>query len=250
MVADPPERLDATEPAAPPLPRPAADAPWRDRIQDWRERLVDAVEDRRAARVVAALLAMALATGAGAWLLWPERARPPVEEGLPVLGSAEVSAANAPAAAVGGSPTPGAQIVVHVAGAVVSPGLVELPADSRVADAIAAAGGPSGPADLDRINLAATVADASRVYVPVEGEVVSEEELSGGVAEGAGPLDVNRATAAQLEALPGIGPATAAAIIDHRDQHGPFTSVSGLEAVSGIGPAKLARLRDLVTVSR
>ncbi len=241
MVEDPHQRRGAA-----PLPRPPADGDWRERLDDWRERLVDAVEARPLTRIVAAVATLVLAVGVGAWLLWPSSDPPPLEDALPVLDPAETAT---PSSAAGVAPPTEGPIVVHVAGAVVSPGLVEVAPDARVAHAIAAAGGATSEADLDRINLAAPLADAARVYVPVVGEVVPD--AGGGVdpVEPTGPLDLNTATAEQLEELPGIGPATAAAIIAHRDQHGPFTSVSGLEAVSGIGPAKLSQLRDLVTVT-
>jgi competence protein ComEA len=147
-------------------------------------------------------------------------------------------------------------VVVHVAGAVVAPGVHTMGAGDRVSDAVAAAGGAVPEADLDGLNLAAPLADGQRVYVPRIGEVDPASVPNGpspsggplGSAAPAGPVDVNRATADELEALPGVGPATAAAIVDDRDRNGPFASVDDLDRVSGIGPAKLAALRDLVTV--
>ena len=100
------------------------------------------------------------------------------------------------------------------------------------------------------LNLAALVDDGARVYVPVEGEVAPQLSPvgSGPVGETpAGPLDINRADAALLDSLPGVGPATAAAIVAERDRNGPFLGVDDLERVPGIGPGKLAGLRDLVT---
>jgi len=141
---------------------------------------------------------------------------------------------------------------VHVAGAVVAPGLHELAAGARVADAINAAGGLTAEADSARINLAAPVVDGSRVYVPVVGE--EPPDVAVGEAAGdpgttpAGPVNLTTADAAALEALPGVGPATAAAILEHRGKVGAFTSVEQLLDVPGIGDAKLEALRDLVTV--
>jgi competence protein ComEA len=143
------------------------------------------------------------------------------------------------------------EVVVHVAGAVLRPGVLHLPAGSRVVDAIEAAGGLAPTADGTRINLAAPVADGERVYVPAVGEatpaVVGPSGASGD-GEPTGPLDLNTADEAALDALPGVGPATAKAIIEHRTKIGRFTSVDQLLDVRGIGEAKLAELRPLVTV--
>ncbi len=150
-------------------------------------------------------------------------------------------------------------VVVHVAGAVVSPGLVRLPGGGRVADAVERAGGARADADLDRLNLAAPLADGSRVFVPVVGQpepaVAASAVSAGGGAAGGGsaiptvPVDLNTATVEQLDALPGVGPSTAQAIVAYRDEHGRFATVEELEEVRGIGPAKLDGLRGLVSVS-
>lgn len=148
-------------------------------------------------------------------------------------------------------------MLVHAAGAVRHPGVYSMAPGSRVSDLLAAAGGPLLQADLNRVNLAAPVADGSRVYVPQQGEdpppVVAGETSAapGGQAPALDPgraVNLNTATAQELEALPGVGPATAAAIIEHRDRHGAFVSVDQLIEVRGIGEAKLAALRDLVHV--
>ncbi|MFZ8999364.1 MAG: helix-hairpin-helix domain-containing protein [Ilumatobacteraceae bacterium] len=144
-------------------------------------------------------------------------------------------------------------VVVHVAGSVARPGVYRLESTARVIDVIDVAGGPVGSADLDGLNLASPIVDGQRVYVPEIGEVAPRlvpSGGSGGPKEGsaATPLDLNRATVDQLDALPGIGPSTAAAIVGDRDANGPFASVDDLERVPGIGPAKLAALRDLVVV--
>ena len=141
--------------------------------------------------------------------------------------------------------------MVHVAGAVADPGVYELPGGSRVHAAIDAAGGPLRKAEPSALNLAAPLVDGERIYVPRVGESVPaavDVATSGTAAQPSGPIDVNDATVEQLDELPGIGPTTAAAIVDHRQQNGPFASVDDLEAVSGIGPAKLEAIRDLVTV--
>lgn len=149
--------------------------------------------------------------------------------------------------------------MVHAAGAVTHPGLYLLEADSRVGDLLAAAGGPRSDADLDRVNLAAPLSDGSRVYVPAVGQedpppVVAgnavppngEATTGNGVADPGRLIDLNRADAAELETLPGVGPATAAAIIAHWETNGPFRRVEDLLAVRGIGDAKLAAIADLV----
>ena len=147
-------------------------------------------------------------------------------------------------------------VVVHVAGAVRSPGVHRLQVGSRVDDAIRLAGGPSDDAQADALNLAAVVTDGARIYVPRVGEEFVEPvvtsaapSLTGSSSDGAptGPIDVNRATTAELETLPGVGPATAAAIVTERERNGPFAGVADLERVPGIGPAKLAALEGLVT---
>jgi len=208
-------------------------------------------------RLVLAAVSVGVVSAGLFWLVRTEP--PPVEASLPVTSAtapaatlpppepASVPAASEPSAV----PTP---VVVHVAGAVVTPGVHELAAGARVLDAVRAAGGPDGDADLDGLNLASPLVDGQRVYVPVAGEV-DPASVPSGAADGAsapahpsGPLDLNTATAEQLESLPGVGPSTAAAIVDDRDRNGPFASVDDLDRVPGIGPTKLAALRDLVTV--
>ena len=120
-------------------------------------------------------------------------------------------------------------------------------------DAVDLAGGAVDDGDPDALNLAAVLLDGTRVYVPRQGEVVAPPSLISGPADAdgqaspAGPLDVNRVGADELDALPGVGPATAAAIVAERERNGPFSSVDDLDRVPGIGPAKLDALRDLVT---
>ena len=136
-----------------------------------------------------------------------------------------------------------AQLVVDVAGAVRRPGLYHLGAGTRIADAVAAAGGATANADVALVNLAAPLADGEQVLVPVRG---AGGAAAAGEPSPTAPLDLNTASAEQLDALPGVGPATAQKIIVYRQAHGPFRSVDELEAVPGIGPSKLAQLKGLV----
>ncbi len=158
----------------------------------------------------------------------------------------------------------GGPLTVHVSGAVVTPGVATLPDGSRVGDAVAAVGGPTVQAELDRINLARTLEDGEHVHVPREGEdppaPVDPGNGPGGSGGGSGaagggssgaddaPIDLNAATAQELEGLPGVGPARAQAIVEHREQHGPFAVPGNLRDVSGIGEATFQRLAPLVSV--
>lgn len=144
------------------------------------------------------------------------------------------------------------QVMVHVAGHVYSPGVYALDTGQRIVDAIRAAGGAQPIADLNTINLALLVKDGDQVYVPAVGEVqlspaTGRIGISSATGENEFPVNINSATAPQLDSLPGIGPSTAAAIVGHRDKFGPFASTSGLLDVAGIGPAKFEAIKDLVT---
>jgi competence protein ComEA len=153
---------------------------------------------------------------------------------------------------------------VHVLGAVAHAGVVTVPGGGRVTDALEAAGGVSGDADLARLNLARPLVDGERLYVPRVGEVDVPEALgpdgSGGGAgiASAGPgsdpvgtsdvVDLNSADQATLETLPGIGPGLAQRILAWRDEHGRFSAVDDLLDVSGIGDGRFAELQDRVRV--
>jgi len=141
-------------------------------------------------------------------------------------------------------PTP-SPLRIHVAGAVRRPGIVELPPEAIIADALAAAGGALPGADLDALNLAAAVEPGERILVPLPGTAIP---TASGITASTGALDLNHASAAELESLPGIGPSLASAIVQYRDQNGPFRSVDDLLNVPGIGPTRLAQLRELVRV--
>ena len=228
------------------------------------------------------VIAAAPVVGFVAW--WMVRLpTPPVESLIPVapthlVGSPGMPASRDDAATADwlsplGTTAP-VRIAVHVVGAVNQPGVYHLESGARADDALRAAGGPNNNADLRRVNLAAAVHDGEQLYVPRVGERMpadlpssSAGGATSGEAGGAGnpgrsnggsasapattlPLmiDLNRATADDLDRLPGVGPSTAKAIIDHRTRNGPFASVDDLLKVKGIGPAKLAEIRPWVRV--
>lgn len=220
-----------------------------------------------------ALLLLASAAVAGLGLLWWS-ARPPVagtaERGMPPGSGEQVEPGGPrgprgpdgeadPADGTGLAVRPGV-VVVHVAGRVHAPGLYELPGGSRVADALAAAGGPLEDALLDHVNLARAVADGEQLRVPGPDDVAApagqgSAPSGGGGAPGGpsawrpdGTVDLNLATAADLQELPGIGPVLAARIVAHREEHGSFTSVGELRQVAGIGERTFQTLADLVSV--
>ena len=182
---------------------------------------------RRRALAGAALLVLALALG-GRLLLHAGTASP---AGPPPLAPTAVTAPSAPA-----------ELVVDVVGAVRRPGLYRLAQGARIADAVRRAGGSTRRADLTLVNLAAPLADGEQIVVPARGSATA---AAGGSAASA-PVDLNSATPEQLDALPGVGPATAAKIIAYRQAHGPFRSVDELDAVPGIGPARIEQLKGLV----
>lgn len=138
-------------------------------------------------------------------------------------------------------------LFVHVAGAVGSPGLFQLPVGARVDDAIKAAGGAAPDADLATINLAAKVRDGDKISVPKQGQAQAGSAAAGGGGAGA-KVNLNLATIAELDALPGVGPSTAQKIIDFRTSFGAFRAPEDLMKVPGIGKKKFEQLSELVTV--
>lgn len=273
---------DTADPADPPreLLRPVPPRTWRDRVDD----AVAAAPP--ANRLLVGLAALAIVAVVGWRLLAPPAPPPEMEIPFTEAGAASATESGSggaapagPGAAAEGAVVPGGvapaasgpdgavpsaqgqaggEVVVHVAGAVAAPGVQRLPLGSRVVDSVDAAGGAAPDADLGRINLAAALTDGQQVYVlrlgetapaPQAGAVAGAGDAGGtGAGGGTGLIDVNTASAAELEELPGVGPATAAAIIAHREQNGPFASVDDLLDVRGIGEAKLDALRDLATV--
>ncbi|ALV43361.1 hypothetical protein AU252_21130 [Pseudarthrobacter sulfonivorans] len=154
---------------------------------------------------------------------------------------------------------PAGTVIIHVAGAIAVPGIVQLPAGSRVHEAVAAAGGGTPTADLNRLNLAAVLADGQKLYVPQAGEEIpagssgppggpGEETDGGGTASVGGKVNLNTAGVEELDALPKVGPVLAQRIVDWRKEHGPFTSIEELDAVDGVGPKMLETLLPLVGV--
>ncbi|MGM0897132.1 MAG: helix-hairpin-helix domain-containing protein [Bacillota bacterium] len=139
-------------------------------------------------------------------------------------------------------------VMIDVKGAVKNAGLYELPAGSRVNDAIEAAGGFLPEADSGSINLAVIVVDESSIYIPAQGEEAAPLTTVASNGDGQQLIDLNTATETELTELPGIGPAKAAAIVAHRTENGPFKSIEQLMDVTGIGEKSFEQLKDLIRV--
>ncbi|MFH5877536.1 helix-hairpin-helix domain-containing protein [Arthrobacter sp. NA-172] len=200
------------------------------------------------------------------WFGWQSWTAQPTVEPLVRSSSARGTVSDSPSndgagqgSGIDGSGSNGGgvgQLTVHVAGAVKNPGIVRLPAGARVVDAIAAAGGAEPGAQLDSLNLAAVVEDAAKIHVPRIGEAVPGPDggVSGGGAAArggkpaGGKVNLNTATAEELDALPKVGPVLAKRIVEWRQQHGPFAAVEDLDAVDGVGPKMMEALLSLVTV--
>jgi competence protein ComEA len=192
----------------------------------------------RAELVGVAAVAGITLLGAGFWYVrsLPQPVEVRTEAAAPAPGPTASAAA------------PTEPILVDVAGWVRRPGVYEFTGGARVIDAIEAAGGARPGAQLQALNLAAPLADGTQVLVPREGAPLPSPALGAGTVASGGLVNVNTATAEELETLPGIGEVTAQAIIDHRTENGPFTSVDQLLDVTGIGDVTLENIRDLVTV--
>jgi len=224
----------------------------------WRGLRLDPGRPGAVALAVVAAVAAVLAA-VGVWRDRPVAEQPP---SLSVAGAAEQPVPLAAGAAPGRPPGAGAPLVVSVAGKVHRPGLVQLPEGARVADAIAKAGGPLRGTDLTPLNLARRVADGEQILVGLPQPAAGPDAgpagpLAAGAAPGAGgggppvpggKIDLNRATAEQLDTLPGVGPVTAQRILDWRARHGRFSSVEQLREIEGIGERRFAQLRDQVTM--
>jgi competence protein ComEA len=203
----------------------------------------ESIHDRLATLSRAELIALVAVVGvtvAGAGF-WYVRSLP-----------APVQVRSGPSGALVAAPTasasPATVILVDVAGWVRRPGVYEFAEGARVIDAIDAAGGARPGAVLSSLNLAAPLVDGTQVLVPKESQSAPTTETGTGTSGATGLVNVNSATNAELETLPGIGEVIAQAIVDHRTENGPFTSVEQLVDVSGIGDATLENIRELVTV--
>jgi len=227
---------------------------------------------RSDARVGAAVLACVAIAAGVAWFragvapsASASAAHVPVTPRAPVGARSSSSSEPPTSTGVGSTSTTTGAIVVDVVGAVREPGVVSLPASARVIDAIRAAGGATAGADLSRLNLAAKLSDGARVAVPelgapappidpaavsaaASGGDPSSSSLGDPTGGSAAVVDVNTATADQLEVLPGIGPTLAGAIVQERERNGPFRSIDDLTRVPGIGDGRLSQLRDRVSI--
>jgi len=175
----------------------------------------------------------------------PQTTEPAAEQALLELADDGFGAIEAPGVEM--EPTPAEDVLVYVSGAVAAPDVYRLPAAARVKDLVLAAGGLAADADMERVNLAAPISDGEHVSVPRIGDAPDEGMATSGESGGGGLVDINSASAAELDALPGIGPAIAARIIEQREANGPFTTVEDLQEVKGIGAALLAKIAPLVT---
>jgi competence protein ComEA len=223
----------------------------------WRARLAGMLAGAGRQSVAVGLVVLVALTAAT--VLWLRGTASPAGAAGPEPGGGSVPAegghpegASLPTIDVGtAADTSATMVAVHLTGRVRRPGVVRLPQGSRVLDAIAAAGGATAGADLDGVNLARKLVDGEQIRVPAHGERPAPPPGTPGPGAAAAapgtPVDLNTATAAQLEALPGVGEVTAARIVAYRDAH-PFRSVEELRQVEGIGERRYAQLEKLVTV--
>jgi len=208
-------------------------------------RIVGELADRLGAGPVAVVgvVVAALAAAVGAWWAFAGPSPPPAEATVPLASAS-------PTIAEVTTTTESTVVVVHVDGAVADPGVHELTAGARVVDAVAA-GGLTSAAQPGGVNLAQVVVDGERIWVPAVGEdppPVLATAPGAATAADPTPVSINTADAAGLDALPGVGPAIAAAIVENRERDGPFGSVDELVRVPGIGSAKLDQLRPFATL--
>lgn len=200
-----------------------------------------------------ALAAVVAAVGVR-YLVSNEAAAPAGGERL-VLAPASSPPASAAATPAGSTPGAPPEFVVHVCGAVRSPGVIRLSRGSRVADALELAGGATSKADLAAVNLAARVADGQQIFVPeraragfASGASVAAGGVSGGAPSAGSLVNINTASLSELDALQGVGPATAQRIIDYRMANGGFRTIDEIKNVPGIGDARFAAIKDAITV--
>ncbi|MGD2177007.1 MAG: ComEA family DNA-binding protein [Anaerolineae bacterium] len=183
--------------------------------------------------------------GGGMIVYFSARGRAPA---APIIVSTPVPTSTLP------PPATPAPIRVYVSGAVRSPAVYELPRGSIIQDAVKAAGGPASEADLDSINLALELQDQQHVRVPREGGANPQPVISGGASRSGETLghlvDINAATADELQTLPGVGEVTAQRIIEYREANGPFDTVEDIQNVSGIGPKTFDGFEEMITVGQ
>lgn len=261
-----PRRTDG-EPAAPGLPDPAFWGDGRPRVRRPRRPRPDGPLDRAREALGAwrgdprVGFAMLVCVAVVAGVVWYRVGVGGADDAPPRHATPAATSAHVVARDDAQPPTTKAVrdlIIVHVAGAVTRPGVVELDVGARVIDAVEAAGGAVPDADLDRLNLAAKVADGERVLVSRVGDPPAADGAAAaaggssspdpGRSPASGPINLNSATFEQLDALPGIGPVLAQAILDDRVRRGRFRSVQELREVRGIGEKRFADLADRVTV--
>jgi competence protein ComEA len=218
------------------------------------QRLIEQIQWFGFRRVISVAVAVAV-VAVGAW--WVVRVPPaPVESTISFTATSLAGDESASSPAEANSSL---GIVVHVAGEVNNPGVYTLSNSARMIDAVLAAGGATARADLEVINLATPLMDSSQIFVPAKG--VAERPVfarpqpgMNGVqstqnsSDSGGVVNINRASVTELDALPGVGPSTAQAIVDYRTTNGPFSSPEDLLNVKGIGPAKFEAMRKLVGV--
>ncbi|MFC9588571.1 helix-hairpin-helix domain-containing protein [Streptomyces sp. NPDC056944] len=251
---------EAPERGSPPGVRERLAALLRDRTPVWVQTRCG-LEPRALGALTVVLLVAAVVAGGYFWTGRPEPVRAPelVRAAAPVAPETAVPAPGAGSgvgsgvgAGVPGGPgagaSAGARVVVDIGGKVRRPGVLTLPAGSRVADALRAAGGAEPGADLTGVNRARVLFDGEQVLVGLPGAPAGGSGPGGGAGGGAPgvPLSLNTATAEQLDGLPGVGPVLAQHIVDHRTEHGGFRSVGELREVDGIGERRFADLEPLV----
>jgi competence protein ComEA len=218
------------------------------------QRLIEQIQWFGLRRVISTAVAVVV-VAVGAW--WVVRVPPaPVESTIAFTATSLAGGVSVPIP-TGAIPSLG--IVVHVAGEVKNPGVYTLSNSARMVDAVLAAGGATARADLEVINLATPLMDSSQIYVPAKGAAerpvfarpqpgVNGVQSTQSSPDTNGIVNINRASVTELDALPGVGPSTAQAIVDHRTTNGPFGSPEDLLNVKGIGPAKFDAMRKLVGV--
>jgi competence protein ComEA len=197
-------------------------------IQFWWDELTFSHTQKRSLLIIAAVVVVA----SGAYVVRPHASQ---EIAAPPLLEIESSTAT---------------VVVDVAGAVANPGVYTLPANSRVIDAITAAGNIKKGADTSDLNLARVIRDGEQVYVYPKGSNSYSSSTSSSKTKAVrrGPIPINRANAKELDALDGIGPVIAARIVAYRNTNGPFLTLEDLMKVSGIGEAKFAQFKEKITL--